>query len=426
MTSTGAEVRQAAANEELLGAFLKDPTLFPNYKAGLTPEHFGEYDWLYRIMLETDAEEGLSFRGVVQRCDMDSLKVLHELRSAYYSENRIPGLIRTLKNNLLKEKLLGISRQIVDTAEGGEEPDEVLRNLQKSVFELSTSESKDSSDPERDVEEWADYVMKLSKNPEMAFGLLTGMNTIDGMTTGWHKTDFSVVGARTSMGKTAFVIEMLLRLSRNGYKCAMFSLEMSKQQLYFRMMSNLMQVNFKLFRTGRLAPNHYEHMQKHKNELKKLYIDDTRAVSADYIADEMRRLKRTQGLDFVVVDYLQDVKEQGEINDNGGSALARVCRKLRAAAQECDCHVMGLSQVVRAVEDRKDKRPGNADLSGSTGIETSADVIALLYRDDYYNPDTDKPNILEVNFTKQRNGELGKVELYYDRTTQKISELRRV
>lgn len=182
------------------------------------------------------------------------------------------------------------------------------------------------------------------------------------------------------MGKTVFVIEMFLRLS-NGYKCAMFSLEMSKQQLYFRMMSNLMQVNFELFRTGRLAPNHYQNMQKYKDELKKLYIDATRAVSADYIADEMRRLKRTQGLDFVVVDYLQDVKEQGEINDNGGSALARVCRKLRAAAKECDCHVMGLSQVVRGVEDRKDKRPGNADLSGSTGIETNADVIALLYRD---------------------------------------------
>ncbi|GIP10440.1 DnaB-like helicase C-terminal domain-containing protein [Paenibacillus macerans] len=425
MTSTSVEARQATANEELLGAFLKDPTLFPNYKAGLMPEHFGEYDWLYRIILETDTEEGLSFKGVVQRCDVSSIKILHELRSAYYSENRIPGLIRTLKKNLLRQTLLGISRQVVDAAVEDEDPDEMLRNLQKSVFELSTSESKDSSDPERDVEEWADYVMKLSKNPEMAFGLLTGMNTIDGMTTGWHKTDFSVVGARTSMGKTAFVIEMLLRLSRNGYKCAMFSLEMSKQQLYFRMMSNLMQVNFELFRTGRLAPNHYENMQKYKNELKKLYIDDTRAVSADYIADEMRRLKRTQGLDFVVVDYLQDVKEQGEINDNGGSALARVCRKLRAAAQECDCHVMGLSQVVRGVEDRKDKRPGNADLSGSTGIETSADVIALLYRDDYYDPNSDKPNILEVNFTKQRNGKCGKVELYYDRTTQRITELRR-
>jgi len=164
---------------------------------------------------------------------------------------------------------------------------------------------------------------------------------------------------------------------------------------------------------------------RRKDELKSIYVDDTRGVTADYIADVMRRLKRTQGLDFVVVDYLQDVKEPGEQNDNSGSALARVCRKLRAAAQQCDCHVMGLSQIARTVESRTDKRPTNADLSGSTGIETSADVIALLYREDYYDPNTDKKNILEVNFTKQRNGKLGKVELYYDRDCQKISDIAR-
>lgn len=421
-TSTSAEVRQATANEELLGAFLKDPSLFPNYKAGLTPDHFGEYDWLYKIMLETDAEEGLSFKGVVQRCEATELKTLHFLRSSYFSENRLPGLIRTMKKTLLQQKLMGLSRQVVDDAVGGRDPDEMLRDIQKTAFELTTSESKDSSDPDRDVEEWVQHVFELANDPSIAFGMMTGLNAIDGMTTGWHRTDFSVIGARTSMGKTAFVVEMLLRLSSKGYKCAMFSLEMSKRQLYFRMMSNLLQVNFEQFRTGRLAPNHYERINKYKDELKRLYIDDTRAVSADYITDEMRRLKRTRGLDFVVVDYLQDVKEQGETNDNGGSALARVCRKLRAAAQENDCHIMGLSQVVRGVEDRKDKRPGNADLSGSTGIETSADVIALLYRDDYYDPNTDKPNVLEVNFTKQRNGKTGKVELHYDRTTQRITE----
>lgn len=425
MRFTDVGTRQAQPNEELLGAFLSDPTLFPSCKSGLTPEHFGEYDWLYKILLETDSEEGLSFQGIVQRCDMSNIKLLHELRSAYYSEKRIPGLIRTLKKNLLGQQLLRLSRRVAETTSEGEDPDELLRDLQKSVFELSSSESKDSSDPDRDVEEWTAHVMKIAQDPSLAYGLLTGMKTIDGMTTGWHRQDFSVIGARTSMGKTAFVIEMLLRLSNAGYKCAMFSLEMSKQQLYFRMMANLMQVNFEQFRTGRLAHNHYVSMNKHKEALKRLYIDDTRAVSVDYITDEMRRLKRTLGLDFVVVDYLQDVKETGEINDNGGSALARVCRKLRSAAQECDCHVMGLSQVVRGVEERKDKRPGNADLSGSTGIETSADVIGLLYRDDYYNPNTDTPNILEVNFTKQRNGKCGRVELHYDRTTQRITELFR-
>nr|WP_269432543.1 DnaB-like helicase C-terminal domain-containing protein [Paenibacillus sp. VKM B-2647] len=191
------------------------------------------------------------------------------------------------------------------------------------------------------------------------------------------------------------------------------------------MLANLMGVDYETLRTGQLAKELRPQIEKWKPFLKQIYVDDRRGVSADYIVDSMRHLKRTQGLDFVAVDYIQDVKEKGEHNDNGGSAIARVCRKLRAGAQECDCVVMGLSQVTRDVENRQDKRPSIADLSGSTGIETAADVIALLYRDEYYNPDTDRKGIMEVNFGKQRNGKVGKVELHYDAERQRLSSLSR-
>lgn len=418
------EARSAEPQEEVLGAFLKDPTLYTVHKQGLTPELFGEYSWLYRIIQETDAEEGLTFKGVAGRTEVTKLKVLHELRATFFNENRLPRLIQELKKNKLSTELKDLAVKTLNLIEEEEDPDETLRAIQKKAFALTTSEGKDGSSPDRDVDEWAEGVLEIVDDPAKAFGLLTGFRPIDAMTTGWHRQDFSVVGARTSMGKTAFVLEMILRLNEAGYKCAMFSLEMMKRQLYNRMMSNLLQVDLEQFRTGRLARHHYiERMMKEKDKLKSLYIDDTRGVSSDYIVDEMRRLKRTQGLDFVVVDYLQDIKEQGETNDNGGSGLARICRKLRSGAQEMDCHVMGLSQIVRGVEDRKDKRPGNADLAGSTGIETSADVIALLYRDDYYDAYSDKRGVMEVNFTKQRNGKLGKVELFYDRNCQKIREL---
>lgn len=187
-----------------------------------------------------------------------------------------------------------------------------------------------------------------------------------------------------------------------------------------RMMANLMGISHEVLRTGQMAAELLPKFHEMKKLLYGIYVNDTRGVDCEYITDIMRRLKRTQGLDFVVVDYLQDVKEKGEVNDNQGSALARVCRKLRTAAQELDVPVMALSQVARAVEDRQDKRPLNSDLSGSTGIETSADVIALLYRDEYYNPTPENEGILEVNFTKQRNGKLGKVELYYDKVRQRI------
>ncbi|QWU15699.1 replicative DNA helicase [Paenibacillus sophorae] len=416
--------RAAEPHEEVLGALLKDPSLYPGYKHGLTPEHFKELDWLYRIIQETDAAEELSFRGIASRIPVDRIKLLHDLRGTFISESRLPSLIQQLKKDVLAEELKSLSLETLGKVNDENNPDDVLRVLQQRSLSLFTSESKDGSTPDKDVDGWVDYILEIVEDPKKAFGLLSGMYSIDKMTTGWHRQDFSVIGARTSMGKTAFVLEMLMRLNAKGHKCAMFSLEMAKRQLFNRMMANILQVDFEQFRTGQLPKHFYtEHMVREKKRLTSLYIDDTRAVSADYIVDEMRRLKRTQGLDFVVVDYLQDVREQGESNDNGGSALARVCRKLRAGAQEMDCHVMGLSQVVRGVEDRKDKRPGNADLAGSTGIETSADVIALLYRDDYYEPTSSSKGILEVNFTKQRNGSRGKVELMYDRQTQRITEL---
>ncbi|CAH8249740.1 DnaB helicase C-terminal domain-containing protein [Paenibacillus melissococcoides] len=422
---TESNARETQPHEELLGGFLTDPTLFEANRHVLTADLFQEYAWLYRILLQVHDSEGLTFKGIVNQCETEQIPILHELRKTFFNENRVPMLIRQLKKEKLAENITNLAHETYMKVQDGEDSDEILRDIQSKVFMLETSESSGMHDPAKDVDEWAEYMMTIVDDPSKAYGLMTGLQPLDSITTGFHRQYFSVIGARTSMGKTAFTLEIVKRLNASGYKCGIFSLEMMKRQLYNRFMSSIMQVNFEQFRTGRLARNHYETMMKKKDELKSIYVDDTRGVSADYIVDSMRRLKRTQGLDFVVVDYLQDVKERGEQNDNGGSALARVCRKLRAAAKECDCHVMGLSQVVRGVDDRQDKRPGNADLAGSTGIETSADVIAMLYRDEYYNRDTEKKSILEVNFTKQRNGKLGTVELLYDRSCQRIYEITR-
>lgn len=416
--------RETHPSEELLGSFLKDPTLYQANKHLLSTDLFGEYEWLYRLIGEVEEQEKLTYKGVVNRCEPDQIKVLQNLRQAAFNESRVPLLIRTLKKERLAGDILSLSSELRERATSGEDPDEILRDVQNVAFVLETSESGGMSDPGKDVDEWSEYMLRLAEDPTLAYGLMTGLRPLDAVTTGWHRQDFSVVGAWTSMGKTAFTIENVLRLNAAGYKCAMFSLEMIKRQIYTRMMANKLQVDLEQFRTGRLAKQHYEErMMKERDSLKSIYVDDTRGISADYIVDVMRRIKRTQGLDFVVVDYIQDVKERGEQNDNGGSALARVCRKLRAAAKEMDCHVMGLSQVTRGVNERQDKRPMVSDLAGSTGIETSADVIALLYRDDYYNADSEKKGILEVNFAKQRNGKLGVVELDYNRTQQTIREI---
>ena len=408
--------------EELLGAILNDLTLYDEYSGLLEKAMFPQYEWLFETIVSVHRDEGLTLQGISKRCGAEGTRTMHQLRSSYFNARRIPNLIAELKKELLGRQLLTVSRQIESGIREGSNQDDVLRIAQKVILDLQSSESLvTTSDPVRDVDEWEENIQAIAKDPFLAFGLITGITDLDRMTTGFHRTDFSVIGARTSMGKTAFSIELILRLNKLGIKCGMFSLEMSKKQLFNRMMANLMRVDFEQFRLGRLDKKYYEQVKDYKQQLYTLTIDDTRAVSADYIVDKMREWKRKKGLDFVIVDYLQDVKEQGEENDNQGSAIGRICRKLRKAAHELDVHVMGLSQIKRDVDNRQDKRPNSSDLSGSTGIETSADVIAMLYRDEYYNPQTDNKGILEVNFTKQRNGKTGKVELKYDTATQRIT-----
>lgn len=410
-------------HEELLGALIAYPKAFVDFKAELEIEMFYSYDWLYQILVETDTAEGLTYRGIINRCSTFQIKTVQSLKENAFSERRIPDLIKRAKKEVLIDRLRNLANGIISRVDG-EDPDELLRDIQSVTSELTTSELSSMSNPAKDIDDYFEDMMEIIADPTKAYGLMTGIDEIDRITTGFQRQDFSVVGARTSMGKSAYMIELVLRLNKNGYKVAVFSLEMSKKQIYHRMASNMMQTNLEKYRTGQAHPSVYENMKVRKEELKSIYISDLRGIDCEFISDTIRRLKRTQGVDIVIVDYIQDVKERGETNDNQGSSIGRICRKLRKIAQEFDCHVMGLSQVTRAAEASNDKRPGNADLAGSTGIETSADVIMLLYREDYYKPDTPNKNLLEVNFTKQRNGKVGKVELKYDKETQRINSLR--
>lgn len=394
------------------------PELLGEYRKKLKPEMFFDHSNLYRLMVEVDEIEGLTFKGLAKRVtSTDRLKRLHEIKAQFISTNRMDLLINSVKKQLLRKDMQRVATNIL---EEDADPDETLRKARIELDDLHTTESDALLNMESHIDEWLEYTEEVAKDPSIAMGMLTGMSALDALTKGFRRQDFIVIGGRTSMGKSAFEIELSLLLAENGYKGAIFSLEMSRRQIYNRMAANRGQYALEKIMTGDINDLAMQNIKKNAGLFKQIYIDDTRGISADYIVDTMRNLKRTQGLDFVVVDYLQDVRETGEQNDNSGSALSRVCRKLRAGAQQCDCAVFGLSQIARGAEKNADKRPTNADLSGSTGIETSADMIALLYREDYYDPDTEKKNIMEVNFTKNRNGPLGKVELIYDKTFQKI------
>ncbi|MNV42389.1 Replicative DNA helicase [compost metagenome] len=262
--------------------------------------------------------------------------------------------------------------------------------------------------------------MLKSQDPSRALGIMTGWEAMDRMTLGFQRTNLIVVGARTSIGKSAFANEIELRTTKRGYKVASFSLEMSKTQKYNRALSNLTGIPMQAIRSGNLTEGQLEMISRNMDLVRRIHIDDSRGITADYICSEMRRLKRQEGLDLVVVDYLQEVLEPAVANDNSGSGLHRVCQKLRKAAMDCDCALVGLSQVKQEVDIRQNKRPFISDLSGSAAIGAVADDIILLYRDEYYTSDTPEPGIMEVNLAKQRNGPTGLIKLQYKKDTQQI------
>jgi len=412
-----------STNEEVLAILLKHPLIFREVKRTLSPMMFGELEWLFKAMVELDEDDALEFKALLM-ANPEQAKYLHELRNSVTTTQVLPYLLNKLKEEYLAAEIYRVSQMTAHRiVVEGVNPNEVLDEMKSRVNELRNTEADEGSDPDKDVDDFFSWMEEIIEDPSKAYGLITGNEDIDRITTGFHRGDFIVVGARTSIGKSAFMIQMALNLAKNGYRVAIYSLEMSKRQMYLRMLANLMTIDLEILRTGRLLKSRIPEMLKHKEFLKQIFVDDTRGISAEYITDSMRNLKRNGGLDCVMVDYLQDVKEQGEQNDNGGSALARVCRKLRKGAQECDVAMFGLSQVTRAVEDRKDKRPMPSDLAGSTGIETSADVIIMLYRDDYYDAASDKKGLMEINFAKQRNAAVGKVELYYARKYQQLRPL---
>lgn len=295
---------------------------------------------------------------------------------------------------------------------------EVVGRIQAAALEAAPAK-----DQEQEFREWYENLAVLRANPGAAWGVRTGWEDVDAITLGWHPGNLVIVGGRTSMGKSAFANECAIRAARAGKQVMIFSLEMSRREIWNRMAANLARIPLMRVKQGRIDDAEMRRINDAMNLMERIVIDDSRGVTSEQIIGEMRRVKHERGLDLVIVDYISEIVEPSQQSDNAGSALYRVTRKLRAAAQELHVPIIALSQIVRGVESRSDKRPTLSDLSGSSGIESGADLVILLYREDYYNPQTENRNILEVILAKNRNGPTGTVKLFYDSERQRILSL---
>ncbi|AIQ17048.1 DNA helicase [Paenibacillus sp. FSL H7-0357] len=247
-------------------------------------------------------------------------------------------------------------------------------------------------------------------------GLYTGYTDLDGMLAGLHKGDLIIVAARPSVGKTAFALNIAQNVAvKTKETVAVFSLEMSAPQLVQRMVSAEVNLDANAMRTGEMKAHDWDKMAGAASILGEanIFIADPGVITVQEIRTRCRRLKKSQGLGLIVIDYLQLIQGRGKSGDNRQQEVSEISRTLKQIARELDVPVIALSQLSRGVEQRQDKRPMMSDLRESGAIEQDADVVAFLYRDDYYNADSEKKNIIEIIISKQRNGPVGTVELVF-------------
>lgn len=322
---------------------------------------------------------------------------------------------KIVSEKALLRSLINASSEIMEQAyQATMEPEEVLDQAEQAVFKIAQTRQK------RDFEALKEILYSnLNRIDEVAkmegglTGLTTGFVSLDKYTSGLQKSDLIIVAARPSMGKTAFALNIAQQAALKGDTSVLiFSLEMSKEQLGQRLLSMEAKVEMQKLKTGNLERADWDQIYEAIDKLStaKIYIDDTPGISVLEIKNKSRRLKAEKGLDLIVIDYLQLMSIEGRV-ESRQQEISALSRYLKQLARELDCPVIVLSQLSRAPEQRSDHRPVLSDLRESGSIEQDADIVMFLYRDEYYNPETDKPNICEINIAKHRSGPTGTVEV---------------
>ncbi len=297
-----------------------------------------------------------------------------------------------------------------------EEVNAIIEDAEQKIFDITQGRHREGFSPIKDVLLTSfERIEEVAKNKGQLTGLTTGFTDLDNKLAGLQKSDLVLLAARPSMGKTALGLNMAVNAAIKGKgKIAVFSLEMSKEQLVQRMMSSVSHVGLQNIISGNLDEDQWLRLIEGMSPLSKaeIFIDDTASISLTEMKAKCRRLKIEQGLDLIVIDYIQLMEGEGRA-ENRQQEISGISRGLKALAKEINCPILALAQLSRAPELRADHRPILSDLRESGAIEQDADVVLFLYRDDYYHDDSEKQNIGEVIIAKHRNGPTGTVELVF-------------
>ncbi len=297
-----------------------------------------------------------------------------------------------------------------------QETEAVLDQAEKKIFEISESRGTSNFVPVRQVVLNAmERIEAAARVKGTVTGLPTGFMDLDRQTAGFQRSDMILIAARPSMGKTALALNIAEHLVMHENKCiAIFSLEMSKEQLMNRLLAMESRVDSQKIRTGTMSDQEWGDLIEAAGALgeSKLILDDTPAITVPELRSKCRRYKMEFGLEMIMIDYLQLMSGSGaRAGESRQQEISEISRALKAVARELDVPVIALSQLSRAVEQRPNKRPLLSDLRESGAIEQDADLVMFIYRDEYYNPDTEDKNMAEIIIAKHRNGPVGTIKL---------------
>ncbi|QLY80006.1 MULTISPECIES: replicative DNA helicase [Clostridium] len=412
------------AEQSVIGSMIIDKTAIAQAAEGLKEEDF--YRDSHKVIFKAIIKMFQKDMAVDLVTLLEYLKSTSQLENAggatYVTEisgsvpttANLSSYIKIVSEKSLLRRLIRASTEIIESSYNEQgNVEKVLDTAEKRIFDISEKRSTSDYEALSDVLERSfQQIEKLFNNKGDITGVGSGFMDLDAKTSGFQKGDMVLIAARPSMGKTTFALNIAEHAAlREGKSVVIFSLEMSKDQLAYKLLCSEANVDMLALRTGNLEDKDWDSIARASGPLSKakIYIDDTAGVTVMEMRSKCRRIKIEHGIDLIMIDYLQLMSGSG--SESRQQEVSEISRSIKALAKEMECPVIALSQLSRAPEQRADHRPMLSDLRESGSIEQDADVVMFLYRDEYYNKETEEKNVGECIIAKQRNGPVGTVKL---------------
>ena len=371
--------------------------------------------------------EGLRQKDALDKCG--GMGYLASLANYLPTSAGIRHYAEIVRNKAILRKLIRATEEInVRSFADVEDVSGLLGYAEQTIFEIGQGRTGLGLTPIRDLlPAMVQQIENLSKRPEGITGTPSGFTVLDQYTSGWQNSDLVILASRPSMGKTAFALNLAENAAiRYRVPVAIFALEMSREQLMIRLLSSRANIEQTALRNGRLKGEEWAKLVDAAAVLAQapIYIDDNPLISVAEVRSKARRMKAESDLQLIVIDYLQLMQGDRRGGDNRQQEISEISRSLKALARELHIPIIALSQLSREVERSVDKRPGLSHLRESGALEQDADLVMFLYRDDYYDRDTDQKGIAEIIIGKHRNGPIGTVKLGFEDKYTKFFNLR--